>query len=538
MKYDFNTLPELIDFAERNFAEDTAYQIRSGEGYNEISYRDFVEDVRRVAAYLRSKGLNRQHVGVLGENSYQWAITLFGISYSGNIAIPIDKDLTSSEVENIISMSDCTVLVYSENYDDTIKPIIDRLPNVEFIESSETIFEKYLSLGQVDLEINGREFDNKFSIDDMVAIFFTSGTTGVSKGVMISHQNIISTVKASTSLSPKNSTYLSLLPMHHTFELSLGIVLALAQGNTVAINDSIRHFAANLQIFKPTYLLAVPLIAETLYNNIWDGINRSGKAKIVKAMLKTSRALHSIGIDVRRKLFKKILAGFGGRLDFIFCGGAALDRDIATGLFDFGIDMNIGYGITECAPIVTANASLRRSKLDSCGVKFETCETKIHNPNGDGEGEIIVKGVNVMLGYYKNQSATDEVIRDGWYHTGDIGKFDKDGFLRITGRIKNLIVLKNGKNIYPEEIESYLLKIDGISEVVVSAKEAKGEELYLTAEIYTADTDIPHSKIEQSIEELNDELPFYKRIVNVEFRSTEFPKTSSKKIKRFVTNQK
>ncbi len=534
MNYDFKTLPQLIDFAELNFADDAAYQIRREEGFYEITFREFIADIRRVAGYIRSLGYNRDHIGILGENSYQWAIAFFGISYSGNIAVPIDKDLTSSEVENILSMSDCKALFYSDQYDDTVEPTMEKFPELRYIESSEVNFKAYLAAGQSNIDENSEPFNNNFELDDMVSMFFTSGTTGVSKGVMISHNNIISMVKGCTSLAPKHSTYLSLLPMHHTFELSLGIVLALAQGNTVAINNSIKLFAQNLQIFRPTYLLAVPLVAETLYNNIWDSIKRSGKAPLVKAMLATSRALFAVGIDVRRKLFKKILAGFGGRLDFIFCGGAALDKDVATGLFDFGIDMNIGYGITECAPIVTANASLRRSKLDSCGVEFETCKVKIHSPNEDGEGEIIVKGVNVMIGYYKNQAATEEVLRDGWYHTGDIGKFDKEGFLRITGRIKNLIVLKNGKNIYPEEIESYLLKIDGVSEVVVSAKEAKGEELYLTAEIYSKDEEeVSKSDIERRIEELNDELPFYKRIVKVEFRDTEFPKTSSKKIKRF-----
>lgn len=529
----FDTIPQLIDYAAEKHSHAVAFKIRKGDGFYTISYKDFIADVKRLAGFLRSKNIKDEHVSILGENSYEWVVYYFGIIYSGNIVVPIDKDLTSDEVETILKMSNASHIFYSLNYDETVEPVIERLTDVEFLPTSKKSFGRYLEQGGADIEVNGAAFNNECAADDMFSMFFTSGTTGVSKGVMISHKNIISDIVACRVYISEYGSTLSVLPMHHTFELSLGVVLAVFTGTAISINNSIKHFSQNLKLFKPTFLLIVPLILETIYNNIWEGIRSSGKEPLIKFMIKVSRFLLSMGIDVRKVFFKKVHDVFGGKLENIFCGGAAIDPEVAKGVYDFGIGLNIGYGITECSPMVTANCYHIRSKYDSCGTAISCCEVKIDSPDENGDGEILIKGDNVMKGYYNNPEATAEVLKDGWYYSGDIGRMKDDNFLYITGRKKSLIVLKNGKNIYPEEIESYVLKIDGVIECVVGAEEVHGEELYLKAEIYPDLGVSTKEAIISEIEVLNDKMPFYKRIVETTFRDEEFPKTTTKKIKRF-----
>lgn len=298
-----------------------------------------------------------------------------------------------------------------------------------------------------------------------------------------------------------------------------------------------------MKLFRPTELLVVPLIAESLYNNIWKAVRESGKEKAVKTMLSVSRFLLKMGIDLRRVFFKKILAAFGGRLDSMFCGGALLDKDVAVGLYEFGINVYIGYGITECSPLIGGNISLKPAKYGSCGQAFSCNEIKLVDLNENGEGEIYVKGTNVMLGYYKNPEATAEVMEDGWYKTGDIGRYDEDGFMYITGRKKNVIVLKNGKNIYPEELEGYIAKIKYVKECLVTAVSSGLEQSAIQAEIFLNQDLIEEDKFEgaekyvsDEIETLNDTLAYYKRITAVKFREVEFNKTTSRKIKRHNQN--
>ncbi|MFI3267206.1 MAG: AMP-binding protein [Rikenellaceae bacterium] len=537
---------ELIDRAESQFADNIAFQIRNRESYDKITYKQFVKDVRSLAAYFHKNGYSNKHISIIGENSYEYAVTHYGAIYCGSVIVPIDKDLTPAEISSLLTMSDTKFLVYSSAYDDSVESIFDDHKDTKFVKitkrAKEGTFLDLLAQGEAIIAKEGI-FKADPEYTSMCEIVLTSGTTGVSKGVMLSHENLLTNIDSCLEVISFDATTLSLLPMHHTFESTLGVLLSIYQGTTTSINNSVKYIAQNMKMFRPTELLVVPLIAESLYNNIWKSIRESGKEKSVKTVLSISRFLLKMGIDLRRVFFKKILEAFGGRLNSLFCGGALLDKDVAIGLYEFGVNVYIGYGITECSPIIAGNVSLRPSKYGSCGQAFSCNEIKLVDLNENNEGEIYVKGTNVMLGYYKNPEATAEVMEDGWYKTGDIGKYDKDGFLYITGRKKNVIVLKNGKNIYPEELEGYIAKIKYIQECLVTAISDGLEQTAIQAEIFLNQDLIESEKIEnpenfvrEEIEKLNDTLAYYKRITAVKFRETEFNKTTSRKIKRHNQN--
>lgn len=540
MEPKIKTLVALIDEIFIKYGHNIAFQVRNKESFDTITYTQFVNHVKALAASIHELGYNNAHIGIIGENSYEWVVCYMAIVYSGNVVVPIDKDLTSEEISSIISMSDTEALFYSTAYDESVDPIMDKLENVKFIKIAKKASENSI-YGMIAKGESLQPYKGIYPDENaMCSIVFTSGTTGFSKGVMLSHKNMLSDCYACVPIAKFTGTTLSMLPLHHTYEFTLGTLFTFLQGTSISINNSIKYLAQNLQIFQPTDLLVVPLIVETLYNKIWQNIRNTGKEKTVKTMLSVSRFLMSIGIDIRKILFKKILAALGGNLKSMFCGGALLDLEVAQGMYDFGVDLNIGYGITECSPLIHGNCTHIRSKYGSCGKSIICCETKIESPNENGEGEILVRGENIMLGYYKNPEATAEVMQEGWYKTGDIGYKDADEFLYITGRKKNVIVLKNGKNIYPEELEAYIYKIEFVKEVIVSSTDTIGEELAISAEIFIDAEAVEQKgeqsaeqKIKDSIETLNDTLAFYKRITDIKFRDIEFPKTTTKKIKRY-----
>lgn len=536
-------LIELIDRAYNLYANKTAFQIRNKESYDKITYKTFVENVRAVAASFTNKGYKNNHIAVLGENSYEWIVSYFGAIYSGNVVVPIDKDLTSEELSTLLTMADISLIVYSSSYDETVEPISTNHPDIVFTKitkkAKDGTFYDLLAKGEDIIKTEGiKKADSDYK--SLCEIVLTSGTTGVSKGVMLSHENLLTNVYSCVEIIAFKETTLSILPIHHTFESTLGTIFTLYQGTTISINNSVKYIAQNLQIFKPTDILVVPLIVETLYKSIWQNIRSSGKEGTVKTMLSVSRFLMKCGIDLRKVFFKKILAAFGGNVNSMFCGGALLDKDVALGLYEFGINLYIGYGITECSPLITANMSLLPHKYGTCGKAISCNQIKLVDINENGEGDILIKGTNVMMGYYKNPEATKDVMVDGWYKSGDIGKIDSDGFLTITGRKKNVIVLKNGKNVYPEELEGYITKIKYVQECLVSAISEGLEQSAIQAEIFLNQEMIEIEKPENAekyvsdeIEKLNDTMAYYKRITAIKFRDTDFPKTTSKKIKRY-----
>lgn len=548
------TLRELLTYSLTNYANENAFLIRNKEGYDSINYSKFVNDTFSLASYFVEKGYNGHQIALIGENSYQWVVTYLAAACAGAVIVPIDKELQSEEIAELAKNSESVAIIYSDAYRNVITEVVnyfnsidcyvigkksDKLPHASLddliSEYSHAKEENYKDMFAVELDSN-----------KMCSIVFTSGTTGVSKGVMLSHSNLISNIKACYEFIRFEGNRFSVLPMHHTYEFTLGVLFSIFQGCAISINNSIKYVSQNLLLFAPTDLVIVPLIAETLYNSIWNTIRKSGKEKTVKNMIKISNTLLKIGIDIRRILFKKVHKALGGNVRNIFCGGAHIDADIARGYIDFGFNFFIGYGITECSPLITANMSLIHAKMSSCGKRISCCDVEIDNQDANGEGEIITKGENIMLGYFKNKEATDAVLHNGWFKTGDIGKFDNDGFLYLTGRIKNIIILNNGKNIYPEEIEGYIYKIPYVKEAMVYASEnSSGTDMTLNVDIFPniergeADniTNI-EDVIKAEIEKINNSISYYKRITNIKFRDAEFDKTTSKKIKRNYNGKK
>lgn len=541
-----STLRELMTYCLTNYADKAAFYIRNKETYDTIEYSKFINDTFALATSFVKKGYTGQQVALVGENSYQWVVSYLAAVAAGAYIVPLDKELQPKEIAGLVQNSSSVALIYSEAYSYLISDVASEYDCVDCYIIGRSKFQHTTIDQLIENEKDAIADDYKilFGVkldgEAMCSIVFTSGTTGISKGVMLSHRNLLSDCISCSEFIHFNGNRFSLLPMHHTYEFTLGVIFSFMQGCAISINHSIKYISQNLQIFAPTDLLVVPLVAETLYNSIWNNIRTGGKEKLVRRMIKVSNNLRKVGIDVRKILFKKIHAALGGKVQSIFCGGAHIDADIARGYIDFGFDFYIGYGITECSPLITANMSLRADKASSCGREISCCHVKIDSPDENSEGEVMVKGNNVMLGYFRNNTATEAVMQDGWFRTGDIGRFDDDKYLYITGRIKNIIVLKNGKNIYPEEIEAYLYKIPYVKEVVVSGGDAVGgNEISICCEIYPDverikidNIDDPQSVIRGEIAKINSEISYYKRITTISFRDREFEKTTSKKIKR------
>lgn len=540
-------LRQLIDIVLPKNPEAIAFMIRDGEGVRKIKNSEFIDDVRSLTASLMKYDTTK--IAVIGENSYKWVVCYMAAIYRGFVVVPIDKDLSDVEIKTIITTSQSEIVLFGDSHEDLISPILEEFPQIKSHNFYSDNYKK-CPIGSVEEAIeHGRELlksspnmfdDIKVDSKEVYSIVFTSGTTGTGKGVMLSHENVLSNLKSSREMVRIGAVQMAILPMHHTFQSNLGIILCMYCGSTMAINNSIKFFAQNLKLYEPTDLLCVPLVLETMYANIWNTIRESGKESIVRTMIRFSDFLMKIGIDIRRKLFNKIIAGTGGKLIDIFCGGALLDADVARGMISFGYNINIGYGITECSPLISGNVSRIPSKMGSCGFPFTCNELKLVGVDEDGDGEIWVKGSNIMLGYYNNEEATKNVMEDGWFKTGDIGRHDKDGYLYITGRKKNVIVLNNGKNIYPEELETLILKSPLVKEsAVYSIIGEKGEEGTIAAEVFPDFDYAKKNNIENIKEQINDlinninlNLPYYKRIVSVKFRDNEFEKTTTKKIKR------
>ena len=385
-------------------------------------------------------------------------------------------------------------------------------------------------------------YDYKIDTNKLASIVFTSGTTGKGKGVMLSQANIGLDMTLGMYNFDITRKTLHVLPPHHTFGSTVNYVGHLSQGCEVYISSGIKHVSDEIREQQPTHLILVPAFLEVMNRKIWTTARKTGKEGLLKVMMKVSDCLRKVGIDVRKKLFSSVLSAFGGKLELIICGGAKLDEDIIRTFDSLGITILNGYGITECSPLISANRNKYR-KPGSVGTPILACRVKIDDPDENGEGEICVKGPNVMLGYYNNPEATAEVFdKDGFSHTGDYGKLDEEGWIYITGRKKNLIILSNGKNVYPEEIEADLQKVEGVTEVVVYAGESRvqKDKITIVAEIFP-DADLLKDKgitdlqkyFEDQVKALNAKMPPYKAVKRVKLRDAEFQKNTSRKITRF-----
>ena len=562
---DYKTIKEIFlrsteKFADRPFILE---KFNPKEPFSEITYRQFGEDVIALGTALTKKyNLKDERIVIIGENTYHWYVSYMAAVCGAGIAVPIDKELPVNEIENVIKRAKASVVIYSTKKKDNIKKVEDKLPFVKYfmqMNSNDKLVGREIGLNRVINE--GKKLvekgDNsylniKIDPEEFKVLIFTSGTTSAAKGVMICNRNLAENVNA---VSPyvyvnEEERWFSVLPLHHCYECSIGFLLPMAVGGSIVVCQGLKYIVDNMKETHPTVLLAVPLLIESLYKKINKSIEKGGKAALVNSMIHVTNALKAVGIDTKRKVFSEIYDNLGGKLKFIVSAAAPIDPKAGKWVQDIGINFLQGYGLTETSPIAALTPDFE-PKLGSAGKALVCSELKIKDPNEKGEGEILIKSTTLMLGYYENEEATNEVVKDGWFNSGDIGYLDKDGFLFITGRSKNVIVTQNGKNIYPEEIEMMLGKIPEIKECMVYGKEEeKGKELTITARVIPNYDEIKekhgkeltdeqvHDIIWNKIKEVNRELTSYKAIKKLEIKKDEFEKTTTMKIKRFAEMKK
>ena len=543
------SIKEMLNLSVKEDGEKVAFKYKNkNDEVIDVTYKEFAKDTEELGTALASIGMQDKHIAMIGENSYKWLTVYLTVLKSTGVFVPIDKELNVKEIINVLKHSDSDVLFYAEKYEKWIPEIKEEIPNIKFFigldrkEHDENIlsYDIFKENGKKVLEQGSKIYtDLQDDENNLKLLVYTSGTTGTPKGVMLTEHNLISVIYYGLQVADIRTRCLSVLPYHHTYEAVAGILVAIHKRACICINDSLKNVLKNLQYYKPDYIYLVPAFTEIFYKNIWNNAQKTGKDKALKMMIPVSNALRKIGIDLRKVFFKSVHEAFGGNLTEIVCGGAPIRPEIGKFFNDIGITLLNGYGITECSPLVSVNR-FEMNDSSTVGVILPCCEVKFENVTSDGDGEICVKGDIVMKGYYKEKEKTDRVLKDGWFNTEDYGRINEKGQLIINGRKKNLIVLDNGKNVYPEEIENYILSIPYIQEVIVKGKKnEKGQEIALIAEVFLnkekveelKDEDI-NKKLKMDINEKCKELPIYKRISEIQIRNQEFEKTTTNKIKR------
>lgn len=544
-----NTIKELLEMAVEQVPEGIAFKYKDSKGkVIDVTYKQFQQDTFELGTALNSINMADKHIAVIGDNSYKWGTVYLTVLKSKGVFVPIDKELPVTDIINVLNNSDSEVLFYAKKYEKNIDEIASKTPNVKYFIGFDVEETKNNKLSYDQFKNEGKKLyesgDTTYTEmvpdhNNLKMLVYTSGTTGMAKGVMLSEHNLVSLVYYGLRVSTIYDTALSVLPWHHTYEAVAGILVFLHHHTTICINDSLKAVLKNLQLYKPTNIYVVPAFVELFYKKIWSNAKESHKDKILKVMMVVSNALRKIGIDLRKVFFKSIQQAFGGNLKKIVTGGAAVRPELGKFFETIGMDLVNGYGITECSPLVSVNTDYCND-CSTVGLPLECVEIKLEDVTPEGDGEICVKGDIVMLGYYKQPEKTAEVLQDGWFKTGDYGKLNKKGQLIITGRKKNLIVLDNGKNVFPEEIENYIMRVPYVQEVIVSGiKDENGSEVRLCAEVFLNQEKIkelniqePEVTIKKDISKQCEVLPVYKRISKVVVRDKEFAKTTTNKIKR------
>ncbi len=533
-----SSIAEMIELALKEASDSIAYKYKKDDGLFCLTYSGFINRVYSLGAYLAEKGFGDKHIACIGANSINYINTYFTVLRSGGVFVPIDKELPQKDILHIIENSESEVVFYDAKYENIFRENLNKIPAVKLFIGFERNEDdgNFISFGKALAEGKKLEKSNYLSLksdpDELKLLVYTSGTTGMSKGVMLSERNLVSCVCNGLMVSTVYENGFSVLPYNHTYESVADILVSFHHHSALCINDSLVSLIKNFKLFKPDYLYVVPAIAEMIYSRLNREIIASGTKEKFDSLVSLSNGMRRLGIDKRRELFASILETFGGKLVKIVCGGAPIRAEVAEFFDNIGISLVNGYGITECSPLVCANHD-EDNDYRTAGTRLPCLEWRIDNPNSEGIGEILVKGDSVMIGYYKNPELTAEVIKDGWFYTGDYGMITEDDKLVISGRKKNIIVLNNGKNIYPEEIEGYIQGIDFVNEVIVSSEiDENGNESSLSAEVFLSEVRTP-AEVLRSIKDACKELPIYKQISNVKIRDKEFEKTTTNKIKRF-----
>ena len=559
----FENLKEMMKNSEEKFGEEVAFY-RDGKGLEDskkVTYKEFYHDINSLGTALVEMGLKGKRIAVIGENRYEWELSYLAVVTGTGTIVPLDKALPENEIESLIIRSEVEAIIYSEKYDECMAKIQKqgntKLKYFISMDLEKNDFNKYslkeiTKKGKELLDGGNKEFlEAKIDNEEMSIMLFTSGTTNQSKAVMLSHKNICTNVKDIRNVFELDETdrLLSFLPLHHTFECTVGFLYPLSIGGSIIFSKGVRHIADELKNFKITAMICVPVVFEKMYDKLMKTIEDKGKMPTVKKGIKLSNCLLKVGIDIRKKLFKEIHDNLGGCLRVMVAGGAALSPEKEKGFWDLGFNVLQGYGLTETSPVIAAELT-KQKRLGSIGKKFPSVEVKIDNPDKSGVGELLAKGDSVMIGYYNNEEANEEVFtEDGWFRTGDLARIDKNGYLYISGRKKFVIVLKNGKNVYPEEIESLLEKSELIKECMVFGMPARDGDVTLSVKIcYDKDyvkkqfgditIDDLKEKIWNWVKEVNKTMPKYKYVKKLILTDEELVKTTTLKIKRNVEMNK
>lgn len=558
--WNYKTVKDMFERSTTAYENDTFIYEKNNPKvkFEEISFGQFRKDVIGFGTALNEiLHLKNSKIVVIGETNYHWYVSYMSILCGVGIFVPVDKDLPKQELGNIIKRANAEAIIYTDKKSeiveetvqdiDTVKYLIKMKSNNEF--NGNKIGMSYLINEGTKLVASGNNsyMEQTIKPEDFAMLLFTSGTTGIPKGVMISNKNLAQNINSMTEYVDYHhgDKFLSILPLHHTYESSVGFLAPFSVGASIAICQGLRYIVPNLLETNPTILIVVPEIVETLYKKINAGIKEQGKENLVNTMIKITNFLDKIGIHIKRKVFKSIYEKIGGNVRIICAAAAPIDPKVGKWIHDIGITFLQGYGLTETAPItaVTPDFDLR---IGSAGKVVLCDEVKIDNPNESGEGEILIKGDTLMMGYYEDEEANKQAIIDGWFHSGDIGYLDKDNYIYITGRCKNVIVTQNGKNVYPEEIEMVLNKLPEIKECMVYGKEDPklNKGLIVTVKVIPDHEEIekvhgPNLKEEEiyniiwnKIKEVNQTMVSYKAIKKLEIKKGEFIKTTTMKIKR------
>ena len=544
---DFNNIKEIIYHSVEKYPDNIAFKVKEKKDnqvtYKDITYRNFLDEVNNFGTGLFSLGLKGKKIAIISKNRYEWALTFVSTLLGGMIVVPLDKDLTEVEIRQSLNRVKVDCIVYDKKYEEIIKTLeiknklcmdtINEKNNIEYIKNR----------GNEEIQKGNKEYINT-NIDEkkLAELVFTSGTTSQSKVVMLSQYNIAKNICDMQKVEPFESTDVNLafLPFHHTFG-STGQLVMLSSGITTAFPDGLRYVGKNLKEYNVTFFVGVPKLIEAIYNRLNEEIEKQGKTKIIKVAKIFTNFLLKLKIDVRRKVYKKIIDQLGG-LRFVISGAANLNKNVEKGLNELGIFTVQGYGLTETSPVIAAE-NYKYRKYGSIGVPMPSVKLEIANKNEDGIGEIRVKAPNLMLGYYEDEEATKSVIKDGWFYTGDLAYQDKNGYIFIAGRKKDMIVLKNGKKIFPEEIEDVINRIDLVEESFVFGM-PKNDDLLLSVKVKYDEAvvkekygNIKKEELEkiiwEKVKEANKLLPKYKYVKNMILTDKEFIKTSTNKIKRF-----
>ena len=550
---------EMIEYSTKNYSDKIAYKYKKNGDlksveYVEKTYEQVGKDIKAFSTELLNKGLENKRIVLIGNNRYEWCISYLAVTSGNMIVVPLDKALPDNEIENLVTRSEAEVAIFDKKYLDVMKKLKnEKEVNLQMLICMDNIkdnevdrFTDLLEEGE-ELIKNGDDRYDKMEInpEKMSIMLFTSGTTNIPKAVMLSQKNICANLSDFASwvrLYPTD-TLLSFLPIHHTFECTVTFLYGFYSGCTVAFCDGLKYIQKNLAEYKVSVFVAVPLVMETMYKKIQKAIKDQGKTKLINRMIKMSNGLLKCKIDLRKVIFKQILDNLGGNIRLVLYGSAPMDKETIIGFNNFGIELVQGYGLTETSPVIAAESD-KEKKPGAVGLALPSLNVKIDEPDENGEGEILVKGPSVMMGYYNNDEENRKAFKDGWFKTGDYGYMTDDGFIYVTGRKKDIIVLQNGKNVYPQEIEFLINKLPYVTESLVYQRGKNKTDTMLCAKIvYDKDlirenlgekTEKEYQEIIwQKIKEINKELPVFKHIKKITITTEPLIKTTTQKVKRY-----